>query len=243
MPYDEVMGKFKRGTLHSGSDKGPQVTNRKQAVAIMMSEKKKAGEGKKEYMAHDDGGDVKPIADKGPPIPPPRPSAGPGGRPPLRLPIPKSKGKGTLIVPDKGKEEWEPSKPKEKPGGGMFPIGGQSREEWEPQQNPGPQSNFPGSTEPRPDIERPIRADTSVTGVRKGGKVGKYAGGGLIGEPSDYKFDTPHVGFSKGGEACQASNSKQFKQNILETAVNPTEPIGFNKGGDVGYKKPSWRRW
>ena len=49
MPYDEVMHKFKHGNLHSGSKSGPKVTNRKQAIAIMLSEKKKAKEGKKEY--------------------------------------------------------------------------------------------------------------------------------------------------------------------------------------------------
>jgi hypothetical protein len=49
MPYDEVMHKFKKGILHSGGKKGPAVKNRKQAIAIMMSEKRKAGEGKKEY--------------------------------------------------------------------------------------------------------------------------------------------------------------------------------------------------
>lgn len=32
------MHKFKAGALHSGSNKGPVVTNRKQAVAIMLSE-------------------------------------------------------------------------------------------------------------------------------------------------------------------------------------------------------------
>lgn len=41
MPYDQVMHKFKEGTLHSGSKKGPKVKSRKQAVAIMLSEKKK----------------------------------------------------------------------------------------------------------------------------------------------------------------------------------------------------------
>jgi hypothetical protein len=41
MPYQEVMHKFKSGKLHSGSKKGPKVTNRKQAIAIMLSEKKK----------------------------------------------------------------------------------------------------------------------------------------------------------------------------------------------------------
>lgn len=49
MPWDQVMHKFKRGELHSGSKKGPMVKNRKQAIAIMMSEKREAGEGKSEY--------------------------------------------------------------------------------------------------------------------------------------------------------------------------------------------------
>jgi len=49
MPYGEVMHKFKKGILHSGSKTGKTVTNRKQAIAIMLSEKKKAGEGKTEY--------------------------------------------------------------------------------------------------------------------------------------------------------------------------------------------------
>ena len=34
----KVMGEYKRGTLHSGSKKGPMVKSRKQAVAIAMSE-------------------------------------------------------------------------------------------------------------------------------------------------------------------------------------------------------------
>lgn len=51
MPYDEVMKKWKKGTLHSGSEKGPKVTSQPQAVAIMLSEKRKAGEGKKEYQS------------------------------------------------------------------------------------------------------------------------------------------------------------------------------------------------
>jgi hypothetical protein len=33
-----AMGKFKRGTLHSGSGKGPLVRTRKQAVAIGLAE-------------------------------------------------------------------------------------------------------------------------------------------------------------------------------------------------------------
>lgn len=40
----KVMREFKGGKLHSGSKKGPMVTNRKQAVAIALSEaRKKAG--------------------------------------------------------------------------------------------------------------------------------------------------------------------------------------------------------
>lgn len=42
------MHKFKHGQLHSGSKKGPQVKSRKQAIAIMLSEKRKSSS-KKEY--------------------------------------------------------------------------------------------------------------------------------------------------------------------------------------------------
>ena len=43
------MSKWKSGKLHSGSKKGPKVSNQKQAVAIMLSEKRAAAHGKKEY--------------------------------------------------------------------------------------------------------------------------------------------------------------------------------------------------
>jgi hypothetical protein len=53
MPYTEVMHKFKHGNLHSGSKKGPTVTNRKQAIAIMLSEKRKGtGLGPSEHVVH-----------------------------------------------------------------------------------------------------------------------------------------------------------------------------------------------
>jgi len=39
----KVMKEYKEGTLHSGSKKGPEVTNRRQAVAIALSEARKAG--------------------------------------------------------------------------------------------------------------------------------------------------------------------------------------------------------
>lgn len=39
MPSKNVMHKFKKGTLHSGSKHGPVVHSRKQAIAIMMSER------------------------------------------------------------------------------------------------------------------------------------------------------------------------------------------------------------
>lgn len=51
MPFNEVMKKYKDNELHSGSSTGPKVKNPKQAVAIMMSEKKKAMGGDKEYMS------------------------------------------------------------------------------------------------------------------------------------------------------------------------------------------------
>lgn len=49
MPWNEVMGKFKGGKLHSGSKTGKTVKNRKQAIAIMLSEKRAAQGGKSEY--------------------------------------------------------------------------------------------------------------------------------------------------------------------------------------------------
>lgn len=36
-----VMHEFKHGTLHSGSKKGPQVKNRKQAIAIALNQARK----------------------------------------------------------------------------------------------------------------------------------------------------------------------------------------------------------
>jgi len=41
MPWDAVMGKFKSGELKSGGS-GKPVKSRKQAIAIMLSEKRKA---------------------------------------------------------------------------------------------------------------------------------------------------------------------------------------------------------
>lgn len=48
-PWNEVFGKFKKGTLHSGSKKGPIVKSKRQAIAIAMSEKRAAEGGKAEY--------------------------------------------------------------------------------------------------------------------------------------------------------------------------------------------------
>ena len=53
MPFDKVMHKFKHGLLHSGSKDGKKVTDRKQALAILMSEKGKAEAGNKEYKSSD----------------------------------------------------------------------------------------------------------------------------------------------------------------------------------------------
>lgn len=49
MPYTEVLSKYKHGQLHSGSKHGPKVTDRSQAIAIMLSEKREAEDGKSEY--------------------------------------------------------------------------------------------------------------------------------------------------------------------------------------------------
>jgi len=40
---NKVMGEYKSGELHSGSKKGPVVKSRKQAIAIGLSEARKAG--------------------------------------------------------------------------------------------------------------------------------------------------------------------------------------------------------
>lgn len=39
---EKVMHEFKEGKLHSGSKKGPEVKNPKQAIAIALSESRKA---------------------------------------------------------------------------------------------------------------------------------------------------------------------------------------------------------
>lgn len=39
----KVMEEFAEGSLHSGSKKGPKVKNKKQALAIGLSEARKAG--------------------------------------------------------------------------------------------------------------------------------------------------------------------------------------------------------
>jgi hypothetical protein len=49
MPYTEVMDKWKNGTLRSGGS-GEPVKSQKQAVAIMLSEKR-ASKDKPEYRA------------------------------------------------------------------------------------------------------------------------------------------------------------------------------------------------
>jgi hypothetical protein len=44
---EKVMHEFKHGELHSGSKKGPKVKSRSQAIAIALSEARKAGQLKK----------------------------------------------------------------------------------------------------------------------------------------------------------------------------------------------------
>jgi hypothetical protein len=45
----QEMRKFKKGKLHSGSKHGPVVTNRKQAIAIAMSEAGMANKKKRRF--------------------------------------------------------------------------------------------------------------------------------------------------------------------------------------------------
>lgn len=47
MPSDQVMHEYKHGRLHSGSKHGPKVKDRKQAIAIMLSERRKEAKGKR----------------------------------------------------------------------------------------------------------------------------------------------------------------------------------------------------
>ena len=44
MPSSQVLHKFKAGQLHSGGPGGPVVKSRKQAIAIMLSEKRNEDE-------------------------------------------------------------------------------------------------------------------------------------------------------------------------------------------------------
>jgi hypothetical protein len=41
---ETVMREYKRGSLRSGSKQGPRVSSRKQAIAIGLSEARRAGE-------------------------------------------------------------------------------------------------------------------------------------------------------------------------------------------------------
>ena len=65
----KVMGEFKAGKLHSGSKSGPEVTSKKQATAIALSEARKAGAKipvKKAYGGlMDEGVSTRPVDKKG----------------------------------------------------------------------------------------------------------------------------------------------------------------------------------
>lgn len=45
MPSEDVMDEWKAGSLRSGSKRGKKVRSRKQAIAIMLSERRKEGKG------------------------------------------------------------------------------------------------------------------------------------------------------------------------------------------------------
>ena len=42
-----VLHEYKEGELHSGSDSGPLITDRKQAIAVALSEARRAGKKRK----------------------------------------------------------------------------------------------------------------------------------------------------------------------------------------------------
>lgn len=56
MPSSEVMHKWKKGKLKSGSKHGKKVTSHKQAVAIMLSEKRNEAKHGGKYEHHKKGG-------------------------------------------------------------------------------------------------------------------------------------------------------------------------------------------
>lgn len=58
MPSSEVMHKWKSGQLHSGGSSGPKVKSQAQAVAIMMSEKRKEAQHGGKYPENHFGGGV-----------------------------------------------------------------------------------------------------------------------------------------------------------------------------------------
>ena len=62
----EVMHEFKHGQLHSGSKTGPQVTNRKQAIAIGLSQTGQSRRGYAEggIVTHDADPDLPPVQDE-----------------------------------------------------------------------------------------------------------------------------------------------------------------------------------
>ena len=47
MPSENVMHEWKHGRLHSGSKRGPRVRSQKQAIAIMLSERRKEGQARR----------------------------------------------------------------------------------------------------------------------------------------------------------------------------------------------------
>ena len=59
----EVMGEFKRGKLRSGSKTGPKVTNRKQAIAIGLSQTGQSRYADGGIVEHHDDPDLPPLQD------------------------------------------------------------------------------------------------------------------------------------------------------------------------------------
>ena len=55
----------------------------------------------------------------------------------------------------------------------------------------------------------------------------------------------PNLPERKGTKFCEGGPVEAFKDNLTETAANPTGPVGLEKGGEVKPKgrRAGWRRW
>lgn len=242
MPYTEVMHKWKKGNLHSGSKEGPVVTKQKQAVAIMLSEKRAAQEGKKEYQPkkYQDGGDV-----EGPVMP------GGLGTAPTTAPYDKSPPAvpaGKLTTPGGTSLQLQAA-----PKSSVTPT--RTLNPQELQQQGLPMLSNRGSGRLR-----------GATAQAKGGPVKKYQGGGSTDDlpPLNVHQTIPHTTSGAGlpplnrhrtlpinlGLSDQGLPPMNVHRTIPDTVDPPvatpvaTPVASQKKGGPVTkHSEKGWRRW